>query len=208
MSKESLAKQEQGEPVAIVEKVIKNLEPLLDAKNQSWAKAKKMLLSILENQSEQPKQEQRSDSEHTGEPVAWESVLGAVARGWCYEENANKTMDSELAVAIAKEVHALYTTPQPKQEQGEPVASAWMYQGEMVNAFPWPPNDPRGCDSDKYWEGKGYTSEPLYTTPQQRTWVGLTDEDYQVLREGVVKQGKPLHWMIKHIDAKLKEKNT
>jgi hypothetical protein len=48
----------------------------------------------------QPKQDQ-------GEPVAWESVLGAVARGWCYEENANKTMDSELAVAIAKEVHAL-----------------------------------------------------------------------------------------------------
>ena len=45
------------------------------------------------------------------EPVAWESLLGAVARGWCYEENANKTMDSDLAVAIAKEVQALYTTP-------------------------------------------------------------------------------------------------
>lgn len=43
-------------------------------------------------------------------PVAWESILGAVARGWCYEENANKTMDSDLAVAIAKEVQALYTT--------------------------------------------------------------------------------------------------
>ena len=49
------------------------------------------------------------------EPVTWESVLGAVARGWCYEENANKTMDSELAVAIAKEVHALYTTPQQRK---------------------------------------------------------------------------------------------
>jgi hypothetical protein len=48
------------------------------------------------------------------EPVTWESVLGAVARGWCYEENANKTMDSELAVAIAKEVHALCTTPQQR----------------------------------------------------------------------------------------------
>jgi hypothetical protein len=48
------------------------------------------------------------------EPVAWESILGAVARGWCYEENANKTMDSDLAVAIAKEVQALYTTPQPQ----------------------------------------------------------------------------------------------
>ncbi len=56
------------------------------------------------------------EKQDQGEPVAWESVLGAVARGWCYEENANKTMDSDLAVAIAKEVHALYTTPQPKHE--------------------------------------------------------------------------------------------
>ena len=47
----------------------------------------------------------------TTEPVAWESILGAVGRGWCYEENANKTIDSDLAVAIAKEVQALYTTP-------------------------------------------------------------------------------------------------
>lgn len=40
--------------------------------------------------------------------VEWESLLGAIARGWCYQENAHKTMDSELAVAIAKEVQALY----------------------------------------------------------------------------------------------------
>jgi hypothetical protein len=45
------------------------------------------------------------------DPVAWESLLGAVARGWCYEANANKTMDSDLAVAIAKEVQALYNNP-------------------------------------------------------------------------------------------------
>jgi len=46
------------------------------------------------------------------------------------------------------------------------------------------------------------------TTPPQRTWVGLTDVDYQILREGVVKQGKPLHWMIEYIETKLKEKNA
>jgi hypothetical protein len=44
-------------------------------------------------------------------------------------------------------------------------------------------------------------------TPQ-RTWVALTDEDYKVLREGVVKQGKPIAWMIEQIEAKLKEKNS
>jgi len=66
-------------------------------------------------------------------PVAWESLLGAVARGWCYEENANKTMDSDLAVAIAKEVQALYTTPpQPEQNLNckstqARLATAWGY---------------------------------------------------------------------------------
>jgi hypothetical protein len=84
-----------------------------------------------------------------GEPVAWESVLGAVARGWCYEENANKTMDSELAVAIAKEVHA------------------------------------------------------LYTTPQQRTWVGLDEEDDIDWEEG-----GSLRDLVEAVEAKLKEKNT
>ena len=79
-----------------------------------------------------PKQEQ-------GEPVAWESVLGAVARGWCYEENANKTMDSELAVAIAKEVHALYTTPQQRKpltdEQLEEIAAKFYPRSYGLEAF-------------------------------------------------------------------------
>jgi hypothetical protein len=53
------------------------------------------------------------------EPVAWEDVLGAIARGWGHPENARKTMDVVLAVAIAKEIQDLYTTPpaaQPKRE--------------------------------------------------------------------------------------------
>ena len=81
------------------------------------------------------------------EPVAWESLLGAVARGWCYEENANKTMDSDLAVAIAKEVQA------------------------------------------------------LYTTPPQRTWVGLTED------EAFACKGRDYFETYKAIEAKLKEKN-
>ena len=42
----------------------------------------------------------------------------------------------------------------------------------------------------------------------ESTWVGLNDDDYKVLREGVVKQGKPIAWMIEQIETKLKEKNT
>lgn len=33
-----------------------------------------------------------------------EDIMGAVARGWCHDENAHKTMDEELALAITDEI--------------------------------------------------------------------------------------------------------
>lgn len=39
--------------------------------------------------------------------VQMDDLLGAIGRGWCSPENANKEMDSTLAIAIAKEVAAL-----------------------------------------------------------------------------------------------------
>jgi hypothetical protein len=51
------------------------------------------------------------------EPVAWEDVLGAIARGWAHPENARKPMDVQLAVAIAKEIQDMYTTPSAAQRQ-------------------------------------------------------------------------------------------
>jgi len=35
----------------------------------------------------------------------YERILEAVARGWCSDENKHKVMDTDLAVAIAKEVY-------------------------------------------------------------------------------------------------------
>jgi hypothetical protein len=58
-------------------------------------------------------------------------------------------------------------------------------------------------------DGKGLRNIPLYTTPPQRTWVGLTDEEIQTewvltpqndKAEGI--------WFGRRIEAKLKEKNT
>ena len=40
--------------------------------------------------------------------MTFEDILGAVARGWGYEKNQHKCMDVDLAIAIAKEVHALH----------------------------------------------------------------------------------------------------
>jgi hypothetical protein len=47
-----------------------------------------------------------------------------------------------------------------------------------------------------------YKPIPLYTTPQQRTWVGLTDEDE------IDWDGSDLKSLITAVEAKLKEKNT
>jgi hypothetical protein len=47
----------------------------------------------------------------------------------------------------------------------------------------------------------GQVGKPLYTTPPQRTWVGLTDEDFYG-------QSKWQVMAMKYAEAKLKEKNT
>ena len=49
--------------------------------------------------------------------------------------------------------------------------------------------------------------EPLYTTPPQREWVGLTDEEVMSLLPGAVRL--PPGWAdtVRAIEAKLKEKN-
>ena len=44
---------------------------------------------------------------------------------------------------------------------------------------------------------------PVYTTPPQRTWVGLTDED-----ELDWEEGGNLKDLVKAIEAKLRERNT
>ena len=63
----------------------------------------------------------------------------------------------------------LYTSPTAKQEQGEPVA--WMDKENhdvIVSAKDWDNIDPLW-----YW-----MYQPLYTTPQQRTWVHLTNQEH------------------------------
>lgn len=54
----------------------------------------------------------------------------------------------------------------------------------------------------KAWEN----CQPLYTTPPQRTWVGLTDKEAHELWESTDSDDD---WeLMKRTEAKLKEKNT
>jgi hypothetical protein len=129
---------------------------------------------------------QRLGQEIEQEPVALESLLGAIARGWCHEKNANKEMDSDLAMAIATEVKTLYATPPQLEER----------------------NFCQRC-------GKR-TKDIHTCTPPQRTWADLTDEEilHRIdTHVGVPSQKYPLDIsdlisFARAIDAKLKEKNT
>ena len=68
------------------------------------------------------------------------------------------------------------------------------------------------------WKDKTYgnlhhqdfgNSIPLYTTPPQRTWVGLTDEDLEPMCDDWrIIFGPYVHDFSKAIEAKLKEKNN
>jgi hypothetical protein len=82
-------------------------------------------------------------------------------------------------------------------EKQEPVA--WIVDGEIKVRLDM--------------AGKLYYSETnVYTSPQKREWVGLTDEDIDLygLDEGVTDNKAPA-WLVTYargIEAKLKEKNT
>jgi len=82
-----------------------------------------------------------------------------------------------------------------KQKQGEPVA--WL-EGETIY---W--KEDQGLND---WIRKN--GEPLYTTPQQRTWVGLTLDERDHLWE-VSRAGLPRYNTFAGlVESKLKEKNT
>ena len=60
-----------------------------------------------------------------------------------------------------------------------------------------------------WWECEKGVGTAFYTTPPQRTWVGLTDEDYFAVLEKLqnLYHRPPIAIFAKAIEAKLKEKN-
>ena len=103
------------------------------------------------------KQEQRSDSEHTGEPVAW-------------------TLDS-----LEQEIYANTRTFVSLN------VMEWLLT--RLNTTP-----PQG-------EARGLSQ-------QQRTWVGLTEQEQGAIMESLNAYGTNLYHFANALEAKLKEKNT
>jgi len=117
---------------------------------------------------------------------------------------------------------------QPEQEQGEPVATKdwegaeyWMPLAwelcadecgeDACNELIWegsPIPEPWGDRWLKYEDDAKRLIALVYkhTTPQQRTWVGLTDDEQMALLKD--SDGKTRHWLVWQVEAKLKEKNA
>jgi len=68
-------------------------------------------------------------AELEAQPVAWEDVLGAIARGWTHDDNKHKPMDVQLAVAIAKEIQDMVSAP-PQRKPLPPQSPCEMTQAE------------------------------------------------------------------------------
>mgnify|MGYP001016855200 CR=1 FL=1 len=91
------------------------------------------------------------------------------------------------------------------QPEQEPVA--WMLEGWGPDCGPYFEiyrDDEMGWRNKKEWT-------PLYTTPPQRTWVGLTDEEIADCAEKMeASDPTDSFWreFFRGIEAKLKEKNT
>ena len=123
-------------------------------------------------------------------------------QGADYERGVIDGMQKQMQSSVDKAVNRMAQTQEPKigcvnhdcdkckTQTQEPVAWFRYQQGSRV-----------------YYDSKKWDDcQPLYTTPPQRTWVGLTDEEIFETH----KQVDSMQYLTfaKAIEAKLKEKNT
>ena len=123
--------------------------------------------------------------------------LDLVEMGWNYGYDAGRAVEQALDKK-AENARELGLDYEPAQQ--EPVV--WMYQDKSTHEVRFQKHMRDFVDHGATYE------TPLYTTPPQRTWVGLTDEEaFQICVDcGCLSED----WLtlLDAIEAKLKEKNT
>ena len=104
-------------------------------------------------------------------------------------------MQKQMQSSVDKAVNAMSQRTWVGPEQ-EPVAWQFMKGSSFRKRRP-DDFDDLASDGLPYWK-------PLYTTPPQRTWVGLTDEEIQECLKGLPTQTIDVY--AKRIEAKLNQK--
>jgi hypothetical protein len=150
-----------------------------------------------------------SEDRYVCECEFWEPPEQDEPVAWFREENGEKIYYETKAW---DDCLALYTKPQPKQEQGDPVA--W---SDLLK-------DAQQIVKDKFLYKRFIDGTPLandipcwmadfaqqYTTPQIKKWAGLTKEDkYSIYIQCTDVSSEP-NWedFANAVEAKLKERNT
>jgi hypothetical protein len=132
--------------------------------------------------------------------LALEALETELSIDWTNNDEFNASAEKmHEAIAAIKEALA--------QEQ-EPVA--WMFQHDLTGRMNYVSNDGVHNPTIFLEMNPRYALVcPLYTTPPQRTWVGLTDEEIDSYFEDCGwSPSEDYYPVIKDIEAKLKEKNT
>ena len=112
----------------------------------------------------------------------------------------------ELALSIVENRACKYKQRPKSQPEQEPVA--WMFQHEETGRMNYVSND--GIHDPTMFLGMNPRYAlvcPLYTTPPQRTWLGLTNKEFAEILCDDRWQGRP-ELMMLQVQAKLKQKNT
>ena len=109
---------------------------------------------------------------------------------WVYDQSRGSGFVASMWVTPVSTL-----PPQRKEPEQEPVA--WRFQS-AVGGWAYGKEPPIGSK---------YAVEPLYTTPPQRTWVGLTNDEINNLAAGC-HLGNSVQDAIYKAVAKLKDKNT
>jgi hypothetical protein len=116
-------------------------------------------------------------------------------------EEINKLSVGENAICLPAEIDTAMDALRERLAQPEQEPVAWICEGSASD---------EKHDID-YWQ-EDIDAIPigtqLYTTPPQRQWVGLTDEEIDDAARYCVKSGQSVNAAIRGIEAKLKEKNT
>jgi hypothetical protein len=116
-----------------------------------------------------------------------------------YERGFIDGMQKQMQSSVDKAVNRM---AQPKQE---PVA--WgVFEGNLHDMF----FSQAEAEHMALLKGSHAEVRPLYTNPPQRTWVGLTDEEIDDFGypHFVTNQLPSLRFVVRHLEVKLKEKNT
>ena len=173
----------------------------LEYAGPSWIDARQPAITAIKEALAAP--QKRPQNCGTGYCSCIECIMKPLPRAWLIEfENGDEELHfDEQSVG---EIHTpLYTTP-TAQEMHNAAANLALMR-EMWGD----PNQPAAKVNDEgFIVETGLLLSPgtmLYTTPPQRTWVGLTDEE---ISDIAINNPPMVHEFARAIEAKLRSKNT